>query len=89
MPLDVNNGRCDFVSPGSGKTFTMSGDEDVIGMDEYSGGGSTDGIMSRAVGYLYQQMAERRDQAKYSLSASYLEIYNEGESKQTNEQSHN
>ena len=56
----------------------MSGDEDIIGMDDYMGGSSTDGIMSRAVGYLYQQMAERRDQAKYSLSASYLEIYNEG-----------
>jgi len=67
-----------YGQTGSGKTFTMSGDEDIIGMDDYMGGSSTDGIMSRAVGYLYQQMAERRDQAKYSLSASYLEIYNEG-----------
>ena len=63
--------------PGSGKTFTMSGHEDVISTDDYKGD-TTDGIMSRAVGYLYQQMAERRDQTKYALSASYLEIYNEG-----------
>ena len=58
----------------------MSGQEEVIGTDDYKGGDTADGIMSRAVGYLYQQMAERREQAKYSLNATYLEIYNEGES---------
>jgi hypothetical protein len=67
------------MAAGSGKTFTMSGQEDVIGTDDYKGGDTADGIMTRAVGYLYQQMAERRDQAKFSLNATYLEIYNEGE----------
>ncbi len=65
-------------SPGSGKTFTMSGREDVIGTDDYQGGDRYDGITSRSVNYLYQQLREKKHQCKYQLSASYLEIYNEG-----------
>ncbi|GAX83449.1 hypothetical protein CEUSTIGMA_g10874.t1 [Chlamydomonas eustigma] len=67
-----------YGQTGSGKTFTMSGQEEIICTDNYRGGDSSDGIMSRAVGYLYQQLRERRDQNKYSISANYLEIYNEG-----------
>jgi hypothetical protein len=39
---------------GSGKTYTMSGREELIGADGYQGD-SSDGIMTRAVHYLYQQ----------------------------------
>ncbi len=67
-----------WICLGSGKTFTMSGREDLISTDEYQGDDSYDGIMSRSVSYLYQQLKERKDQIKFSLSASYLEIYNEG-----------
>lgn len=61
----------------------MSGREEVIGTDEYRGGDTNDGIMSRSVGYLFNAIQTRRDQTKFALSASYLEIYNEG--KQGNE----
>lgn len=43
-----------FLCAGSGKTYTMSGREEVIGADGYQGD-SSDGIMTRAVHYLYQQ----------------------------------
>ena len=39
----------------SGKTYTMSGREDVIGLDSYHGD-THDGIVTRAVNYLYQQV---------------------------------
>ncbi|KAF6263170.1 Kif12 type kinesin-like protein [Scenedesmus sp. NREL 46B-D3] len=65
-----------YGQTGSGKTHTMSGKEDIISDDAYNGH-DHDGIISRAVHYLFQQMHTRKD-AKYSLKASYLEIYNEG-----------
>ncbi|GFH33086.1 kinesin-like protein, partial [Haematococcus lacustris] len=54
----------------------MSGREEVISSDVYRGD-VHDGIITRAVHYLYNQISERQD-AQFSLSASYLEIYNEG-----------
>ncbi|WIA28382.1 hypothetical protein OEZ86_010928 [Tetradesmus obliquus] len=65
-----------YGQTGSGKTHTMSGKEDIISDDAYNGH-EHDGIISRAVHYLFQQVHTRKD-AKYSLKASYLEIYNEG-----------
>lgn len=66
-----------YGQTGSGKTYTMSGREEVIGTDDYTGGDTHDGIMSRAVQYLYQLIQNQSD-FSYSLKASYLEIYNEG-----------
>jgi hypothetical protein len=40
---------------GSGKTHTMSGKEDIISDDSYNGH-EHDGIISRAVHYLFQQV---------------------------------
>ncbi|KAF5827751.1 P-loop containing nucleoside triphosphate hydrolase protein, partial [Dunaliella salina] len=61
---------------GSGKTYTMSGREEVICQDGYKGD-TKDGIVTQSVNYLYRKIKERKD-ATYTLSASYLEIYNEG-----------
>ena len=50
----------------------MSGREE--GLD---GEAPHDGVVLRGVKYLFQQAAARQD-AKWSIAASYLEIYNEG-----------
>ncbi len=72
------NATCRFSRlPGSGKTYTMSGREEVIAGDGYTGADTHDGIISRAVQHLFGAMAKKTD-TKYALSASYLEIYNEG-----------
>jgi hypothetical protein len=60
-----------YGQTGSGKTYTMSGREE--GCD---GEAPHDGIVLRGVKYLFQQAAARQD-AKWSISTSYLEIYNE------------
>lgn len=44
-----------YGQTGSGKTYTMSGREEVIGKDSYRGD-THDGIVSRSVSYLYQQI---------------------------------
>jgi hypothetical protein len=49
---------CGGIAAGSGKTYTMSGREEVIGADGYQGD-SSDGIMTRAVHYLYQQASPK------------------------------
>eukprot|EP00201_Polytomella_parva_P017449 CAMPEP_0175070998 /NCGR_PEP_ID=MMETSP0052_2-20121109/19005_1 /TAXON_ID=51329 ORGANISM="Polytomella parva, Strain SAG 63-3" /NCGR_SAMPLE_ID=MMETSP0052_2 /ASSEMBLY_ACC=CAM_ASM_000194 /LENGTH=976 /DNA_ID=CAMNT_0016338133 /DNA_START=143 /DNA_END=3070 /DNA_ORIENTATION=+ len=66
-----------YGQTGSGKTYTMSGKEEVISSTAYRGDPTHDGIVSRAVNYLYSATAKRKDY-KFSLSATYLEIYNEG-----------
>lgn len=40
---------------GSGKTYTMSGREEVICQDGYKGD-TKDGIITQSVNYLYQQV---------------------------------
>ncbi|GBF90201.1 kif12 type kinesin [Raphidocelis subcapitata] len=66
-----------YGQTGSGKTHTMSGREEAIDDDAYSGADADDGIVTRSVRYLFHQAHTRKD-AKYSLKASYVEIYNEG-----------
>lgn len=58
----------------------MSGREDVIESEGYAGD-MNDGIITRSVSYLYNAIAERARKSRTTLSASYLEIYNEGESR--------
>ncbi|KAK9804731.1 hypothetical protein WJX72_002675 [[Myrmecia] bisecta] len=65
-----------YGQTGSGKTFTMSGREEMIENDDYSGD-TDDGIVTRAVLYLFEQIQKRNNGCKYSLKASYCEIYNE------------
>ncbi|KAG2428082.1 hypothetical protein HYH02_014473 [Chlamydomonas schloesseri] len=67
-----------YGQTGSGKTYTMSGREEVIAGEGYTGDQTHDGIMSRAIGHLYQQIDAKKADMRFSLSASYLEIYNEG-----------
>ena len=58
-----------YGQTGSGKTYTMAG-KDVASS-------STDGIIPRSVRYIFDQVAARKGQVKYTIRASYLEIYNE------------
>ncbi len=45
-----------YGQTGSGKTYTMSGREEVISLDDYQGD-TADGIITRSVHYLYQQVS--------------------------------
>ncbi|KXZ48343.1 hypothetical protein GPECTOR_28g750 [Gonium pectorale] len=67
-----------YGQTGSGKTYTMSGREEVIGSDSYAGDTHHDGIMTRAVQHLFAAIEARKNDTKYGVAASYLEIYNEG-----------
>lgn len=55
----------------------MSGREEVIGSDSYAGD-VHDGIITRAIQHLFTAMEARKAEAKFAITASYLEIYNEG-----------
>ncbi|KAG2487271.1 hypothetical protein HYH03_014112 [Edaphochlamys debaryana] len=67
-----------YGQTGSGKTYTMSGKEDVISDDAYAGDVTHDGIVTRAITHLFSAMEAKRNDTKYVVMASYLEIYNEG-----------
>eukprot|EP00198_Chlamydomonas_reinhardtii_P014309 XP_001703646.1 predicted protein [Chlamydomonas reinhardtii] len=67
-----------YGQTGSGKTYTMSGREEVIAGEGYAGDMTHDGIMSRAIAHLYSAVEAKKADTRFSLSASYLEIYNEG-----------
>jgi hypothetical protein len=49
-----------YGQTGSGKTYTMSGREEVVGADGYEGDATHDGIVSRAVHYLFSSIAQQR-----------------------------
>ncbi|GIL79398.1 hypothetical protein Vretifemale_8687 [Volvox reticuliferus] len=66
-----------YGQTGSGKTYTMSGREEVIGSDSYLGD-AHDGIITRAIQHLFTAAEARKAEAKFAITASYLEIYNEG-----------
>ncbi|KAL0045664.1 hypothetical protein WJX82_001027 [Trebouxia sp. C0006] len=65
-----------YGQTGSGKTYTMSGHEDIIDSDGYAGD-TDDGIVTRSVMYLFDQMQKATSGCKYTFRASYCEIYNE------------
>ncbi|KAA6418107.1 MAG: Kif12 type kinesin [Trebouxia sp. A1-2] len=65
-----------YGQTGSGKTYTMSGHEDIIDSDGYAGD-TDDGIVTRSVMYLFDQMQKANSGCKYTFRASYCEIYNE------------
>jgi Cdc6-like AAA superfamily ATPase len=63
-----------YGQTGSGKTYTMAGIEEKLGRDVYISD-ETEGIIPRAVRYLWQAMATRED--NFYVKASFTEIYNE------------
>jgi kinesin family protein 12 len=63
-----------YGQTGSGKTYTMAGLEDNLGRADYKSD-ETDGIIPRAITYLWQSMVNRNDQ--YYVKAAFMEIYNE------------
>ncbi len=58
-----------YGQTGSGKTYTMAGKE--------MASVTTDGIIPRSVRYIFDQVTARKGQVKYTIRASFLEIYNE------------
>jgi len=56
-----------FGQTGSGKTYTINGE---LSHPEYYG------IMPRSFDYIYDQIKNNKDR-KYSVKATYFEIYNE------------
>lgn len=58
-----------YGQTGSGKTYTMAGKE--------MASVTTDGIIPRSVRYIFDQVSARKGQVKYTIRASFLEIYNE------------
>jgi hypothetical protein len=65
-----------YGQTGSGKTYTMAG-PDAEGSDYDPA--AFDGIIPRSVAYIFEQTRERNAQgkAKYTIRASFLEVYNE------------
>ena len=70
-----------YGQTGSGKTYTMSGVEQRIERDDLQISGDPQaGVIPRAVRYLFEgtKAAERSEPgSKYTIKASYCEIYNE------------
>eukprot|EP00472_Partenskyella_glossopodia_P010666 CAMPEP_0197528996 /NCGR_PEP_ID=MMETSP1318-20131121/27008_1 /TAXON_ID=552666 /ORGANISM="Partenskyella glossopodia, Strain RCC365" /LENGTH=730 /DNA_ID=CAMNT_0043084311 /DNA_START=121 /DNA_END=2310 /DNA_ORIENTATION=- len=66
-----------YGQTGSGKTYTMSGKEEQIGKGGFHDP-ETDGLIPRSLSYMYAQIKALKSEGKeVSVSASYLEIYNE------------
>ena len=63
-----------YGQTGSGKTYTMAGIEERLGRADYVSD-ETDGIIPRAISYLWQGMAQRQE--VFYVKAAFLEIYNE------------
>jgi hypothetical protein len=64
-----------YGQTGSGKTYTIVGPEQQVDALE-SRSSDVDGIIARAVKYLFRAI-EKRSDAKYRVECSYLELYNE------------
>ena len=64
-----------YGQTGSGKTYTLSGKEEVLAGEGYRGNNRDDGIITRAVQYLYHKTGAQRP--RVAMAASYLEVYNE------------
>lgn len=63
-----------YGQTGSGKTYTMAGGQDDWERQNVS---AIDGVIPRSVRYLFDQVSARQDKVKYTVRASFLEIYNE------------
>lgn len=63
-----------YGQTGSGKTYTIAGLEEHLGRSDYTSDDS-DGLVPRAVTYLWQSMAQRT--GRYFVKSGFFEIYNE------------
>ena len=66
-----------YGQTGSGKTFTMSGLEEKLGTGEYQLQHPTQGVITRALQYLFDQVHAHPESAAFRIEASAIEIYNE------------
>jgi hypothetical protein len=65
-----------YGQTGSGKTYTMSGLEEKILKSGFKSP-TTDGLIPRSLNYLFELVDQMRDQYRFTIRASFLEIYNE------------
>ena len=63
-----------YGQTGSGKTYTMAGGQDDWERQNVS---EIDGVIPRSVRYIFDQVNARQNTVKYTVRASFLEIYNE------------
>ncbi|CAG9311244.1 unnamed protein product [Blepharisma stoltei] len=63
-----------YGQTGSGKTYSMAGVEERFGRQDYTSD-ETDGIIPRAISYVWQRMASRQE--RYFVKSGFFEIYNE------------
>lgn len=66
-----------YGQTGSGKTFTMSGLEEKLGKGDYQLNHPTQGIITRALEYLFNQVQKHPESECFRIEASAIEIYNE------------
>lgn len=69
-----------YGQTGSGKTYTMTGGNHAPEAGFQPSGPvahEQDGVIPRAIRYIFDQVAARQDKVKYTIRASFLEIYNE------------
>jgi len=63
-----------YGQTGSGKTYTMAGGQEDWERQNVS---DIDGVIPRSVRYIFDQVNARQNTVKYTVRASFLEIYNE------------
>jgi kinesin family protein 12 len=66
-----------YGQTGSGKTYTMTGPADPADMTRAGDPSDIDGVIPRSIRYIFDQVDARKDKTKYTIRASFLEIYNE------------
>jgi Kinesin motor domain len=71
-----------YGATGSGKTYSMSGLEQVAGKTAAVAaaahdGGASDGLVPRSMQHMFERMRSAPPETKYRVRASYCEIYNE------------
>ena len=68
-----------YGQTGSGKTFSMSGLEEKIASEDWVGSDNSNGIIPRSMAYLFDQIDSKATNSdkRYTVRASYSEIYNE------------
>jgi len=70
-----------YGQTGSGKTYSMSGTEEQISREGWSGESKFDGLVPRSIKYLFHQIRSEQTNNKskggFQVKASYCEIYNE------------
>ena len=66
-----------YGQTGCGKTFSMSGREELIERQDWAGGGADDAIMTRSLAHIFAPVNRAGAGVKFRVKCTYLEIYNE------------